>query len=199
MKETVDWQEYYRKIEGREPRPLLLDVLERYVTDAPQSARQAIDLGSGDGIESAILLERGWSVLAVDSEPSALDHLLARIPSEAQARLQTQVTKFEDVHLPSADLIHASFSLPFCAPEHFDALWDKIVASLKPDGRFAGQFFGVRDTWADQTDMTFLTEDQARARFEKFDIESFQETDEDGHSTSGPKHWHVFTVIARKR
>ena len=43
-----------------------------------------------------------------------------------------------------------------------------------------------------------LTEAQARARFGSFNIESFHEMDEDGTAASGPKHWHVFTVIARK-
>ena len=47
--------------------------------------------------------------------------------------------------------------------------------------------------------MSFHTEDQVRALFDGFEIESFHEQEEDGSSASGPKHWHRFTVIARKK
>ncbi|HEX5942448.1 MAG TPA: hypothetical protein VFY66_09225, partial [Anaerolineales bacterium] len=70
---------------------------------------------------------------------------------------------------------------------------------IKPGGRFAGQFFGVKDSWANNPEMTFHTEDQFRFLFDGFAIESFHEQDEDGSSSGGPKHWHIFTVIARKK
>lgn len=199
MTEDHGWEEYYQRMKGRAPRQLVLDALTYFADEPAQTRRTAIDLGCGDGTESAVLLEHGWKVLAIDSEPAAIQHLLAKIPKEGQARLQTQVARFEEVSLPSADLIHASFSLPFCPPEHFDAFWAQIVSAIKPGGRFAGQFFGVRDSWANEPDMTFHTEDQVRAMFAGFEVESFHEQDEDGTSTSGPKHWHVFTVIARKK
>ena len=140
-----------------------------------------------------------WHVLAVDSQPSAFKYLKEKIPAEAQQRLQTQVAKFEDVELSPADLIHASYSLPFCHPQHFVALWNKIVTSLNSGGRFAGQLFGVNDTWATSPDMTFFTEELARALFADFEVEHFQVEDEDGASTTGPKHWHIFHVIAQKK
>jgi tellurite methyltransferase len=193
--EEVNWEEYYQKIQGRKPRQLLLDALEKF---SSQPSRHAIDLGCGDGTESMVLLERGWNVLAIDGEPAAIKRLMEKVPKESQILLRTQIAKFDQVVLSLADLIHASLSIPFCEPEHFPTLWDKIVNAIQPGGRFAGQFFGVRDSWAVNTDMTFHTEEQVRALFEKFEIESFHEMDEDGTATSGPKHWHVFTVIARK-
>lgn len=195
MSEENTWENYYQKIKGRAPRQLLLDALENFPSGL---ARRAIDLGCGDGTESALLLERGWTVLAIDGEPAAIQQLLGKVPAEHQIRLQTEVAKFKEVVLPPADLIHASLSIPFCEPEHFDALWQKIVNAIQPGGRFAGQFFGVRDSWANEPDMTFHTEEQVRAMLQPFEIESFHEMDEDGNAVSGPKHWHVFTVIARK-
>ena len=194
--EDHGWEEYYRAVRGRPPRQLLLDALA-YFRDSVH--RKAIDLGSGDGTESALLLERGWHVLAIDGEPASIKHLLAKISKEQQTRLQTQVSKFEDVVLTPVDLVHASLSLPFCPPEHFDAFWAKIVDAVKPGGLFAGQFFGVRDSWANELDMTFHTEEQVSKMLEDFEIKYFHERDEDGDAVSGPKHWHVFTVIARKR
>jgi tellurite methyltransferase len=124
---------------------------------------------------------------------------MEKVSTENKSRLQTQVVKFSEVLLPPADLVHASLSLPFCEPEHFPAFWQKIVAAIQPGGRFAGQFFGIKDSWADDPEMTFHTEDQVRALFDGFKVESFHEQDEDGSSLNGPKHWHIFTVIARKK
>jgi tellurite methyltransferase len=197
-KNNIPWEEFYKRTSGREPRELLIEALARFGQAPPVSPHQAIDLGSGDGTETAFLLANGWHVLAIDGEPAAFESLKAKLPSEAEGRLQTQVAKFEDIELTPADLIHASYSLPFCQPEQFDALWQKIVTNIKPGGRFAGQLFGVKDTWASNKDMTFLTEEQARALFTAFDVEYFREEDEDGQSQIGPKHWHIFHVIARK-
>jgi trans-aconitate methyltransferase len=193
--EKFNWDEYYKKIQGRAPRPLLLDALEKFPVD---TALHAIDLGCGDGTETALLLARGWHVLAVDGAEAGIKRLLEKVPVEDRSRLQTQVSTFEEALLPSADLIHASYSIPFCHPDHFPALWEKIANALTPGGRFAGQFFGVHDSWADNTGMTFHTESQVRAMLNGSEIEHFHEEDADGQAASGPKHWHVFTVIARK-
>lgn len=104
----------------------------------------------------------------------------------------------EDVQLPKAHLIHAGFSLPFCSPARFDALWGAVVDALLPGGRFVGQLFGPRDSWANRTNMTFHTLEEVRDLCSCFEVESFQEVDEDGRAVSGPKHWHLFHIIGRK-
>lgn len=196
--ENFNWDEYYQKIQGRAPRQLLLEALEKFPSG---ESLHAIDLGSGDGTETIVLLSRGWNVLAVDGAEVGIKRLMDKVPQDAQTarvRLQTQVAKFEEVTLPPTDLIHASYSIPFCHPDYFLVLWEKITNALKPGGRFAGQFFGVHDSWANEKDMTFHTEQQVRAMLDGLEIEYFHEQDEDGEAASGPKHWHVFTVIVRK-
>ena len=69
--DTYIWDEFYKKIQGRNPRKLLLDVLENFL---PGESLQAIDLGSGDGTETVELLSRGWHVLARGSHPCQLQH-----------------------------------------------------------------------------------------------------------------------------
>ena len=199
MLTETEWDDFYKKIAGRYPRPALTDALALFEKEpAPAEPRLAIDLGSGDGIECIFLLERGWRVLAVDGDPSAAKWLEEKTPPEMRDRLQILTAKFEDVSLPHADLIHSSFSMPFCPPEHFPAFWKRVADSVTPGGRFAGQFFGVRDEWANEPNMTFLTEEQVRGLFVGFEIETFHEKDREGKSARGMKHWHVFTVIARK-
>jgi trans-aconitate methyltransferase len=200
MRDTVDWAAYYQKVSGRQARPLLKDALEHAGTSNPDMPRQAIDLGCGDGTETLILLEQGWRVLAIDGEPAAITQLRAKAPAEVTDRLETRVATFEAIgDLPAADLIHASLSLPFCHPQHFNALWDKIANSITSGGWFAGNLFGVNDSWTVHDDMTFHTEEQVRTMLEPFEIVYFHEEDEEGRSTIGPKHWHIFAVIARKR
>ena len=46
--------------------------------------------------------------------------------------------------------------------------------------------------------MVFLTENRIRDYFSDFQIEHFEEEDRDGASGLGPKHWHVFHIIAKK-
>ena len=130
------WENYYQKTQGRTPRMVLLEALDIIEKETPKESRNAIDLGCGAGIETGILLERGWDVLAIDSEPGAIKHLMEKVSDENRARLETQVAKFEEVSLREAVLIHASFSLPFCHPDHFPALWDKIADAIQPGGRF---------------------------------------------------------------
>lgn len=200
MRDTVNWETYYQKVSGRQARPLLRDAVEHAGPSNPEMPHQAIDLGCGDGTETLILLEHGWHVLAVDGEPAAITQLRAKVPAEAVEHLETRIATFEAIgSLPVTDLIHASLSLPFCHPRHFDALWTKIANSIASGGWFAGNFFGVNDPWTVHDDMSFHTEEQVRKMLEPFEITYFHEEDEEGRSTIGPKHWHIFNVIAQKR
>jgi hypothetical protein len=76
-------------------------------------------------------------------------------------------------------------------------VWRRIGASLRDGGRFVGQLLGERDTWAPEDDISSFSVPEARAIFDGWSIERFEEEDEDGEACSGPKHWHVFHVIAR--
>lgn len=196
-----DWSAYYNAVGGRPPRDTLLAALERF--DAEESATEehcAVDLGCGDGRDTVELLRRGWRVLGIDGEKEAIARLLSR-PDINCDRLETQVTRFEDVILPeSVDLINASFSLPFCPPEHFPRLWEKIVASLRSGGRFCGQLFGDRDSWAIYTSMNHHTREQIDALLQPFEVEVFEEEEHPGKTAIGEeKYWHLYQIVARKR
>jgi tellurite methyltransferase len=190
-----DWTGYYDAQGDREPRELLLEALRSF--DREGRTGVAVDLGAGQGIESEALVRRGWKVIAVDAEEEGIRRLRERAGALA-TRLRTIVSRMEAVEVPDADLVHASFSLPFCAPDAFPDLWARIRSALRPGGRFAGELFGDRDSWASDPEMTFHDVDAARALFEGMELESFVEEDEDGESFDGPKHWHVFHVIARR-
>jgi hypothetical protein len=146
------------------------------------------------------MLRRGWRVMAVDSEPVALERLQGRPDLPAGARIDPVVSRFEKVELSrDAALINSSFALPLCEPAEFRTLWPRIVASLAEGGRFAGQLYGERDSWFGRPGMTFVTRTEAERLLEGLDVEMFDEEEDEGVTPRGnPKHWHIFHIVARK-
>jgi hypothetical protein len=145
------------------------------------------------------MLKHGWRVLAVDAEAEIVRWVKSKSPPQYRGQLRTRATRFERAILPKCDLVNASYSLPFCLPRDFDQLWKRITASLPRGGRFAGQLLGVKDDWAQDVDKTFHTEDEIRDLLAEYEPEYFREREEDGQTGSGSKkHWHVFSVVARK-
>ena len=185
----ISWSDYYARTRGRPPRPTLLEALARF----GGRTGLAVDLGIGGGRDAMEMLARGWHVVGFDSEPAVL--ALPRHP-----RLTVRREPFETAEPPRADLVNASFSLPFCRPDAFPAFWGRIETALTPGGRFAGQFFGPRDGWAGNPGITHLPETEVRALLAGFDIERFDEEEDDAETPRGVmKHWHIFHVVARKR
>lgn len=195
-----DWSAYYSAVVGRPPRDTLLAALERFETEKSSGReRFALDLGCGEGRDTVELLKRGWRVLGIDGNEDAIAGLLSR-PDINREQLETQVKRFEEVILPSADLVNASFSLPFCPPEHFSDLWEKIVSSLRSGGRFCGQLFGDRDSWAIYTSMNHHTREQVEVLLQPFEVEMLEEEAHPGTTALGEeKYWHIFQIVARKR
>lgn len=194
MSDEPTWTRYYDEHADRHPRELLLEVLSSFGPDE----RDAVDLGCGQGIDTLAMLQAGWRVYAVDGQEEAIRRLLARVPPSLEPSLRAEVAFMEEVDLPPVDLVWASFSLFFSPPEWFGDLWDKVVTAVRPGGRFAGELLGDHDTWASRHEITALSREKALGLFEAFELERFDEEEEDGTATSGPKHWHVFHVVARR-
>ena len=192
-----DWPAYYAKTGARPPRDTLIRALNGF--DGEASPGFAGDLGCGSGRDGVELLRRGWQVLAIDAQASAIEGLLGRDDLPSAGLLETLVSRFEDAVWPTADLINSSFALPLCPPEAFGALWIRIVGGLRPGGRFAGQLYGDRDEWFGNPSLTFHTRSAAEALFAGFEIEFFREEEDDTLTPRGrPKHWHIFHVTARR-
>ncbi len=195
MNRGPDWEGYYAALRGRPMRPLLaraLAVAEAVGVDVGV----AVDLGAGDGTETLALLDRGWSVLAVDAEPTSAAALAAAAPPGAQLTVVTR--DMADVDLPQADLVLAAFSLFFLPPPRFDLVWDRLRASLRPGGVVAAHLLLERDTWAALPRITAMSVDEARRRLEGLEVLVFDEQERDGEAYSGPKHWHLAELIARR-
>jgi trans-aconitate methyltransferase len=191
---TKDFAAYYDAASGRPPRRTLLAALERFGAHNGF----AVDLGCGEGRDTIELLRRGWSVLAIDAEAEAIARLGAH-PLPPGAKLETRVARFEATTWPEADLVNASFALPLCPPEAFPALWARIVASLAPGGRFAGQLYGERDQWAGRPGMTHHDRAQGERLLAGLEVELLDEEESDAVTPRGmQKRWHIFHIVARR-
>ena len=76
----VDWNEYYRMTDGRDVRPLFEKGMAA-VRAKDLAPGRAVEIGFGDGTESAALLRAGWNVTAIDPTPSAAALLREKVPA----------------------------------------------------------------------------------------------------------------------
>jgi hypothetical protein len=193
--DDTDWAAYYRATLGREPRPLFARAMEAAAGVTPG---RAVELGFGDGTETLALLAAGWRVLAIDAAPQAADVLRRRVPTEAAPRLEVRTAPAEQLDLPEFDLLYAGYTLPFLAREAFERVWAEARRRMAPGVLLAVNLFGTRDTWAGEPGMLFFERDAVERLIDGLDIWTFDEVEEDGPSFRGPKHWHVFDIIAAR-
>ncbi len=192
MPHDLSWDDYNAHQWGRDPRPLLGLALA-----AARPGGVAVDLGCGEGVEVAALLDAGWTVHAVDGEAAALARLTDRVRDGAP--LHVQHAGFADPPtVPAADLVHSSYALPYCPPPAFGALWARVRGALRPGAVLACQLFGPRDGSFGDPEMTFHAEHEVRDLLAGLEVVHWTEEDADGSSFTGPKHWHVFHVVARR-
>jgi trans-aconitate methyltransferase len=199
MTRFTDWSGYVAKTAGTSPRPLYQQAVARF--DHPGTA---VDLGCGAGNETLDLLQRGWSVHAVDSSKAAIRSVTERaaalpgLTSDSARGLTTELADLWAATPPAANFVYAGFSLFFVPPSEYAEAWARVVAAVAPEGRFAGHFLGPSDSWAGLPEISAHTEYAVRELFRGWRLEHFHEVDEDGKSFSGPKHWHLYEVIAAK-
>jgi cyclopropane fatty-acyl-phospholipid synthase-like methyltransferase len=195
--DEADWAEYYRHTLGREPRPLFAKGIAA-LKAAGVSPGQAIEVGFGDGTETLALLDAGWRVLAIDAARQAAEVLESRVPASAADRLEIRTASAHEADLPPFDLLYSGYALSFLDPEAFRRFWTAVRARLRPGGHVVVNIFGVRDTWAGEPGMTFVDLDAVHRLVDGLDIGALDEEDAGGSSFSGPKHWHVFDIVARR-
>jgi SAM-dependent methyltransferase len=128
----------------RNDTPLLLPVLEQFTQESSGEGKSAIDLGCGNGPVTTHLLEKRWSVIAVDNSRLALSILSAKnqkaIAEKKLSIVEADITTYTPQE--PADLVVASDSLPYTDPSQFRATLTKIHDRfVKRGGFFIGTLF----------------------------------------------------------
>lgn len=184
-----NWQEYYQNTKNNPPSKLLQEGVS-FVKDK----LKALDLGAGALVDSKYLLSLGFEVVAVDKE---------NVPEQiAKDKFMFIKSLFKDYNFPKSafDLVNAQFSLPFNGEETFSFVWEKILSSLKPQGIFVGQLFGLNDEWnIPGTKLAFYSKEQVKKLVTGLEVLKLHEVDKIGKLANGDsKHRHFFNIIVRK-
>jgi len=196
---NADWNKFLSNTKDNPPSGTLLKALQLFENEGQPIGSLALDLGCGAGRDSLELLRRGWKVFAIDANEQAIDMVRRRASLAKAIGIKLKVARFESTDFPECSLVNAAYSLPFCPPEVFPKVWQRVSRALKGGGRFSGQLFGIHDEWVTDERMNFHARKEVLSLLKSFEVESLEELEEDGKTSSGsPKHWHVFHIVARK-
>jgi SAM-dependent methyltransferase len=194
------WPDYYEVTAERPPWTTTITAAEAFGKHPAAGPRLAVDLGCGAGRDTRELLRRGWRVLATDMTPEGPETLWALTPEGDRERLETEISTLQDFEIPACDLVNANLILPFQPADDYAATWARILTAIPVGGRFSGMLFGDRDQAADEPDMTCPAPDVIRGYLDDFDIEYWNEKEEDGQTALGDDHhFHLIEVVAVRR
>ncbi len=185
-----DWSNYQVKTYGDEVCKLLIEFLSNY------KITNAIDLGCGSGNETVYMIKNGIRVLAIDRQLNQ-DFILNRLSKDEKRLISFKESSFENIELPKTQLLTAFFSLPFCTPDNFDELWNKVYDSIENIGYFVGQLFGDRDAWNVVDSINTFSIYKVKEYLKKFKIIKLEEVEYIRESDN--KKWHYYNIIAQKK
>lgn len=202
----MNWIEYFKNSQNKPPRGLVKRFIEHLNTNEETTTKKhVVDIGCGSGNDSKFYAFLGFKVTAIDCNEYAIKTI--QETNQDHMDITAKVCDVTKEMIPQCDIASASYSLPFIPPSAFDHTWNnQIVQSIVPGGYFVGHFFGNEDGWASQykESMTFLTKDQIEKLFDpktsNFEEVNCKEKKKEAPLTNGgSKHWHIFTIFARKK
>ena len=182
-----DWKTYHEKLRNGDPRPILVEAASLCLDKI-----RALDIGAGSLNESTYLTSQGFAVTAID--PNFPDNL-------SESSIQVEKIGVEQYAFPVEEfnLVAALYTFPFLKGHNFEELMRKITSSLREDGIFVAQFFGKNDQWSKRCVLHTREEIEGFLTKAELEIVKLEEREWEGQTAlNGPKHWHVFDLIARK-
>lgn len=189
------WRKYYKNALSR-PHSKRTELAVK-LNDS--KSKVAIDCGCGTGSDIAYLEQCGYVVYGFDINPDSIS--ICRDRFDSKSLIEITKSSFESFDYPKAGLVIANSSLFFADPTQFDSTWNKIRSSIEVGGIFAGDFMGLKDSWASnyRSPTTPLSESEVIGLFSGFDVIRFHERDEEAKTSLGKmKHWNTYSVVAVK-
>lgn len=162
-----------------------------------------LDVGAGYLNETRYLLERGYSVTAIDINP--LPEELSNFNTTKLCYIQCDFHDY-DFEQSSIDFLIAIHALFFVNPQNFNTFFLKLLDSIKPNGLFVGDVLGLHDSWLldGKRPMTFMTKENIlellRESTQTFEVISLKDREWDGIQYDGKvKHWHTIEFIVKRK
>lgn len=195
-KNSEIWRHYYEKALSRSH----LKRTEFAVRLNESNLKVATDCGCGTGSDIQYLEQQGFQVHGFDINSDSVAICRDRFASKSLVDISE--SSFEFFDYPKSSVVIANSSLLFADPVHFESTWNNIKSSIEVGGVFAGDFMGIKDSWAQnyRSPTAPLSESEVKGLFSDFDIIRFFERDEKAKTSLGRmKHWNTYSVVAVKR
>lgn len=195
------WEIYYEKNKNRSVRPLYAEAISIfYSTNRDPSSHVAMDLGCGVGIEVLDLLQRGFTVHAVDQEAQAIELVKVKA-SQFSERLYTDTVSFEKMKKwPKVDFFYSFHALPFCDRSAFEDTVQRSIEAVVPGGIYVVSFFGPEDEWVISEKVRGMSGDKLKEKLQNYDILRFVDDKQIGKTVLNEKKmWHNVQAIARRK
>lgn len=195
LKPKENWRKHFEsRKNNNEPSPLLMKAVS-FLGDKLNF--EALDIGSGNGIDAAYLVNKGYRVTAIDNSPIVGEYI--KDLSEKLFFVNMSVEKY---NFPNNrfGLVNAQWSLPYVVKGEFERVFKDVVRSLIDGGVFVGQFFGNKDDLIfSAPDMTFLSRLKVERVLSSLEVVELKEEEYEGKvGVTETRHTHVFQIIARK-
>lgn len=188
----MTWETYFNNTRNVKPSSLLMLALPW------TTGKTALDLGAGALRDTKLLLKEGFDVVSVDSSPLIKNEAVGL---EGVTIINSTFQDFFTSNDKKFNLITAQFALPFNPRKSFDKVWKSIYNSLRPDGIFTGQLFGLNDEWNESGSLLcYHSEEEVSKLLRRYHTIRIAEIEEEKATAvdSATKHWHYFEFIAKR-
>lgn len=155
---------------------------------------KVLDLGCGSGNETVYFLKKGKEVIAVDKVINK-DYFYSRIKDDSKLTLVE--SSFEELELPKVDAIYSTFSLSFYDVNNFLDFWNKMYETLPNGGILAANFFGEKDSFAQNKTVNVFNKDEVMELLSKYEVVKFKEQECDQDETNAHRHYYDFVAIKK--
>jgi SAM-dependent methyltransferase len=199
--EVFDWGKYYELVKDASHSGVLEKAIEQY---APQEG-YALDMGAGNLRDTKYLLQKGYTVTAIDSSPLSIQ--MAQNLDNPNLEMFGDVVGNYSFPPEHFSIVNAQGLLFHFQKPRFLFLIQKIYETLKKGGVLSANFIGEKHSWNyEATSKTIVNKKELEEILEGFEIVFLKEFEEDESEETvkikgkeKPTHWHAINVIAVKK
>ncbi|MBB3042203.1 adenylyl-sulfate kinase [Nocardioides soli] len=130
----------------------------RVVADALPAGADVLDVGSGDGRDSAYLAGLGHRVVGLDASPAAIERARHDRSGAGCTWVTGRIDEHADAWADAFDAVHARFVLHAMTEHEEQQLWAAAPRVLRPGGRVYVECLSINDRGARRGEVLSRTE-----------------------------------------
>ncbi|MCR9256927.1 MAG: class I SAM-dependent methyltransferase [Alphaproteobacteria bacterium] len=191
------WNRYLARVGDRPPTPLAHAALAALrARHAPSREAVILDLGCGNGRDSQLFIDAGYTVVGIDKTREAIDAACSALPEHFRGIVTAIEDSLAQPEWRQPVLVHASFVLPFLMEADFRQVFDAMRGAAGRGALLSYHLLGPRDDWAAR-DVRVWSREEVKRLNSGLKFHSHDETENDSETVVGAlKHWHVHEIVA---